>query len=59
MASATRTDVERRERQRAIMRNLVRSLLSIALTAGAAWLANYIVERIFGPEDDEIAPRAS
>lgn len=34
------------------MRNLVRSLLSIALTAAAAWLANYIVEMIFGPEED-------
>lgn len=41
------------------MRNLVRSLLSIALTAGAAWLANFIVERIFGPEDDEIARRTA
>ena len=39
------------------MRNLVRSLLSIALTAAAAWLANYIVEKIFGPEDDQIARR--
>lgn len=35
------------------MRNLVRSLLSIALTAAAAWLANYIVEKIFGPEEEE------
>ncbi len=33
-------------------RNLVRSLLSIVLTAAAAWLASYIVERIFGPEED-------
>ncbi len=41
------------------MRNLVRSLLSIALTAGAAWLANFIVEKIFGPEDDEIARRTA
>lgn len=34
------------------MRNLVRSLLSIVLTAAAAWLAGYIVEQIFGPEEE-------
>ncbi len=33
-------------------RNLVRSLLSIVLTAAAAWLASYIVDQIFGPEED-------
>lgn len=40
------------------MRNLVRSLLSIALTAAAAWLANKIVEQIFGPEEDIEGGRA-
>lgn len=40
------------------MRNLVRSLLSIVLTAAAAWLANQIVERIFGPEEDVEGGRA-
>ena len=34
------------------MRNLVRSLLSILFTAAAAWLANFIVEKIFGPEEE-------
>mgnify|MGYP001053780953 CR=1 FL=1 len=32
-------------------RNLVRGILSLVFTAVAAWLANYIVERIFGPEE--------
>ena len=35
------------------MRNIVRSVLGILLTAAAAWLANYIVERIFGPEETD------
>lgn len=33
------------------LRNLVRGLLGLALTAVAAWLTNYIVERLFGPEE--------
>lgn len=36
-------------------RNLVRSILGVVLAAVAAWLANKIVESIFGPEDDELA----
>ncbi|GBD17465.1 hypothetical protein HRbin26_02386 [bacterium HR26] len=32
-------------------RNLVRGILSLVLAAVATWLANYIVERIFGPEE--------
>lgn len=35
-------------------RNLVRSILGIVLAAAATWLANKIVESIFGPEDDEL-----
>ena len=31
-------------------RNLVRGILGLVLTAAATWLANYLVERIFGPE---------
>jgi hypothetical protein len=37
--------------QRNMTRNLVRGLLGLVLAAGATWLANMIVERIFGPED--------
>lgn len=32
-------------------RNLVRGVLGLVLAAGATWLANTIVERIFGPEE--------
>lgn len=36
------------------MRNLVRSLLGLILVAAATWLANAIVEQIFGPEEEEL-----
>jgi len=32
-------------------RNLVRGILGLVLAAAATWLANMIVERLFGPED--------
>lgn len=34
-----------------MMRNVVRGVLGIVLTAVATWTANRIVEQIFGPED--------
>jgi hypothetical protein len=34
-----------------MLRNTVRGILALALTAVATWLANQIVERMFGPED--------
>ena len=34
-------------------RSIFRSLLGVALAAGATWLANYLTERIFGPEELE------
>ncbi|MGH2535678.1 MAG: hypothetical protein ACRDJW_25780 [Thermomicrobiales bacterium] len=34
-----------------MLRNTVRGILALALTAVATWLANMIVERIFGPEE--------
>ncbi len=34
-------------------RNVVRGILNLILAAAAAWLANFIVEKIFGPEDAE------
>ncbi len=34
-------------------RNIFRSLVGIALAAGATWLANYLTERIFGPDELE------
>lgn len=36
-----------------MMRNVFRGVLSLVLAAIATWLANYITERIFGPEDEE------
>lgn len=33
------------------MRNVVRSVLGLVLVAAATWLANYITEQLFGPED--------
>lgn len=36
------------------MRNLFRSILGLVLVAAATWLANFITERIFGPEDTEL-----
>jgi len=35
-------------------RNVVRSILGILLAAAATWLANYLVEKIFGPEDSDL-----
>lgn len=35
------------------MRNTVRGILGIVLAAAATWLSNFIVEKIFGPEDDQ------
>lgn len=32
-------------------RNLVRGILGLVLAAAATWLANMLVERIFGPEE--------
>jgi hypothetical protein len=32
-------------------RNLVRGILGLVLAAAATWLANMIVEKMFGPED--------
>ncbi len=34
-----------------MMRNTTRGILGLVLAAGATWLANYIVEKLFGPEE--------
>jgi hypothetical protein len=34
-----------------MVRNTIRGILALALTAVATWLANEIVERVFGPEE--------
>ncbi len=35
-------------------KNLVRGILNLVLAAAATWLSNYIVERVFGPDDAEV-----
>jgi hypothetical protein len=34
-------------------KNLVRGILNLVLAAAATWIANYIVDRIFGPDEIE------
>lgn len=36
-----------------MMKNTVRGILGLVLTAAATWLANYIVDQIFGPDESE------
>lgn len=38
-------------------RNTIRGVLALVLTAAATWLANMIVERIFGPEEGAASER--
>ena len=35
-----------------MMKNVVRGVLGLVLTALATWLANEIVESIFGPDEE-------
>lgn len=35
-----------------MMRNVVRGILGLVLAAAATWLAAWITERIFGPEEE-------
>jgi hypothetical protein len=34
-------------------KNLTRGILNLVLAAAATWLANLIVERVFGPDEVE------
>ena len=34
-----------------MLRNTVRGVLGLVLVAAATWLANYMTERLFGPEE--------
>jgi hypothetical protein len=36
-----------------MVKNVVRGVLNLVLAAAATWLANYIVDRVFGPEEGE------
>ena len=43
-------EVERR--MNSLARNTARGVLGIVLAAAANWLANYLIDRIFGPEEE-------
>ncbi len=36
-----------------MMKNVARGVLGLILTAVATWLANYIVDQVFGPDEIE------
>lgn len=36
-----------------MLRNTVRSVLGLVFVAAATWLANYVTEQLFGPEEGE------
>jgi thiol:disulfide interchange protein len=36
-----------------MMKNTVRGILGLVLTAAATWLAGYIVEQVFGPDEEQ------
>jgi hypothetical protein len=40
-----------------MLRNTVRGILGLILAAAAAWLSNYIVDKLFGPEEVEAETR--
>ncbi len=35
-----------------MLKNTVRGILGLILTAAATWLANYIVDQVFGPDEE-------
>lgn len=35
-----------------MMKNVARGVLGLVLTAAATWLANMIVEAVFGPDEE-------
>ncbi len=35
------------------MKNAVSGILVLVLTAAVTWLANYVVDRVFGPDEIE------
>jgi len=35
-----------------MMKNTIRGVLGLVLTAAATWLANYIVDKMFGPDEE-------
>ncbi len=35
-----------------MLKNTTRGILGLVLAAAATWLANYIVEEVFGPDEE-------
>lgn len=35
-----------------MLKNTVRGILGLVLTAAATWLANYVVDKMFGPDEE-------
>ena len=35
-----------------MLNNTMRGILGLVLTAAATWLANYIVDQVFGPDEE-------
>lgn len=35
-----------------MMKNMMRGILGLVLTAAVTWLANYIVDQVFGPDEE-------
>jgi hypothetical protein len=44
-------DVANRARRFSMLRNTVRGILGLVFVAAATWLANYLTELLFGPEN--------
>ncbi len=38
-----------------MLKNTVRGILGLVLAAVATWLANFIVDQVFGPDDEPSA----
>jgi hypothetical protein len=45
--------VQNETRGETMLKNTVRGVLGLVLTAAATWLAAYIVEQIFGPDEEQ------
>lgn len=37
-----------------MLKNTMRGIIGLVLTAAATWLANFIVDKVFGPDDQEV-----
>lgn len=40
------------EKEKGMLKNTMRGVLGLILTAAATWLANYIVDQVFGPDEE-------